>query len=51
MKDKRLKPCPMCGNESLDIHGAYQCYSMKMYSSRKAKKIKEILEDSDSAES
>lgn len=38
MKDKRLKPCPMCGNESPDIYDAYQCYSMKMYSSRKAKK-------------
>lgn len=24
MKDKRLKPCPMCGNESPDIHNAYQ---------------------------
>ena len=34
-----------------EIISLLHCYSMKMYSSRKAKKIKEILEDSDSAES
>ena len=24
MKNAKLKPCPMCGNESPDIHNAYQ---------------------------
>ena len=45
------------GSEKLDREEIFEeiisllhCYSMKMYSSRKVKKIKEILEDSDSAE-
>lgn len=34
MKDKRLKPCPMCGNESLDIWNSfpfddYECWCVK----------------------
>lgn len=34
-----------------DIISLLHCYSMKLYSSRKAGKIKEILEENDSAES
>ena len=33
-----------------DIISLLHCYSMKLYSSRKAKKIKEILEEDDSSE-
>ena len=34
MKDKRLKPCPMCGNESPDIYDVdafddYECWCVK----------------------
>ena len=46
------------GSEKLDgqeifeeIISLLHCYSMKLYSSRKAKKIKEILEENDSSES
>lgn len=46
------------GSERLDsqeileeIISLLHCYSMKLYSSRKAKKIKEILEKDDSPES
>ena len=46
------------GSEKLDseeiseeIISLLHCYSMKLYSSRKAKKIKEILEQDDSTES
>lgn len=45
------------GSEKLDsqeifeeIIGLLHCYSIKLYSSRKAKKIKEILEENDSSE-
>lgn len=34
-----------------EIISLLHCYSMKLYSSRKAKKIKEILEEDDSTES
>lgn len=34
-----------------EIISLLHCYSMKLYSSRKAKKIKEILEENDSSES
>lgn len=46
------------GSEKLDSQEIFEeiisllhCYSMKLYSSRKAKKIKEILEEDDSTES
>ena len=46
------------GSEKLDSQEIFEkiisllhCYSMKLYSSRKAKKIKEILEENDSSES
>lgn len=46
------------GSEKLDSEEIFEeiisllhCYSTKLYSSRKAKKIKEILEENDSAES
>ena len=46
------------GSEKLDsqelleeIISLLQCYSMKLYSSRKAKKIREVLEEDDSTES
>lgn len=46
------------GSEKLDSQEIFEeiisllhCYSMKLYSSRKAKKIKEILEKNDSPES
>ena len=46
------------GSEKLDREEIFEeivsllhCYSMKLYSSRKAKKIKEILEKDDSSES
>ena len=46
------------GSEKLDSQEIFEeiisllhCYSMKLYSSRKAKKIKEILEEDDSSES
>ena len=46
------------GSEKLDRQEIFEeiisllhCYSMKLYSSRKAKKIKEILEEDDSTES
>lgn len=45
------------GSEKLDSQEIFEeiisllhCYSMKLYSSRKAKKIKEILEENDSSE-
>ena len=45
------------GSEKLDRDEVFEeilsmlhCYSMKLYSKRKAKKIKEVLEDDDSAE-
>ena len=34
-----------------EIISLLNCYSMKLYSSKKAKKIKEILEEDDSSES
>lgn len=46
------------GSEKLDSEEVFEeiisllhCYSMKLYSNRKAKKIKEILEENDSSES
>ena len=46
------------GSEKLDSEELFEeivsllhCYSMKLYSKRKAKKIKEILEEDDSSES
>lgn len=33
-----------------EIISLLHCYSMKLYSKRKAKKIKEVLDDDDSAE-
>ena len=46
------------GSEKLDSEELFEeiisllhCYSMKLYSSRKAKKIKEVLEEDDSSES
>lgn len=46
------------GSEKLDSQEIFEeiisllhCYSMKLYSSRKAKKIKEVLEEDDSSES
>ena len=46
------------GSEKLDSQELFEemisllhCYSMKLYSSRKAKKIREVLEEDDSTES
>ena len=37
--------------EILRLRYRLQCYSMKLYSNRKAKKIKEVLEEDDRSES